>query len=126
MKRIAITFLLLALCSCSKNKLDDAPLDGEWILTNVACFCYFEEDYDFTTSSIIFDVNNNQITVKNEGELTFLRESGTYSYSGKENEISFDNNKSYTFSIEDSVLTLNYIDEPNIADDEVSYIYRKK
>jgi hypothetical protein len=115
-------------CSCNKNNVDDDALEGEWILTDVSCFCYFEEDYDFTTNKIIFDTENSQIAVESDSRFNLLKESGTYSYSGKKNEIYFDNDKKlrYTFSIEGFELTLIYQDDPDYLDDEISYIYRKK
>lgn len=126
MKRIVLIFLVFITISCTKDKLEDASLEGEWILTNVSCFCYFGEDYDFTSNSLTFNSKENEITVENNEEFTFLMESGTYNYLGKDDQISFDDNRSYIFSIEGSTLSLSYVDDPSLADDEISYTYRKK
>lgn len=121
--------LLLSVCllniSCSKDEVSDGSLEGEWVLTNVSCFCGFGEDYDFTTTQISFDTNNNKVTIENNGEFTFIKESGTYSYSGNGNRIVIDGERSYTFSVLNATLEIVFEDNPNIADDEVSYSFRR-
>lgn len=124
MKKAIFIFLIFLATSCTKDELEDTSLDGEWILTNVSCFCYFEDDHDFSTSSIIFNTDENQATIENKGE-THLMESGVYGYASKNEQISFGNNRWYIFSVEGSKLTLIYVDEPGLADDEISYTYER-
>lgn len=125
MKKISCIFFVFLLCACSKNEPEDNALEGSWVLTNVICFCGFGEDYDFSTTTLVFDASKNQLTIENNGEYEFIRESGTYSYTGNSDQIRLDNGNSYTFKIEGSTLQLFYIDEPNIADDEVTYQFKR-
>ena len=116
---------LIFLVSCSKGEPEDSSLEGKWVLTDVACFCGFGEDYDFSTSMIEFDTAKNKITIENNGEYQFLRESGTYNYSGKDNTIKFDNGGSYIFEIDSANLRIVLEDDPNIADDEITFYYKR-
>lgn len=125
MKKLILFILIVCVVSCSKEDLKDSSLEGEWILTKVSCYCGFGQDYDFSTSKVRFNTEENKITIENKGEFSFLRESGTYNYSGNDNRISFDDNSSYIFRIEGTTLYLSFIDEPGIADDEVNYTYIK-
>ena len=117
--------------SCSNKEVEDNSevkdnsLEGEWVLNNVACFCGFGQDYDFSSSTITFNTAENKITIENNGEFQFLRESGTYSYSGKDNTLEFDNGNSYIFEIDGADLRLIFEDEPNIADDEITFYYSR-
>ena len=151
MKKLILFILIVFTISCAKEDLKDgsledvkdsslegvkdnslevedvknSSLEGEWILTKVDCYCPFLEDYDFSTNSIRFNTQQNKITIENQDDFYFLRESGTYNYAKEGDRISFDNNKSYIFRIESAILYLSFIDEPSITDDEVSYTYRK-
>lgn len=116
---------LIFLISCSKSEPEDSFLEGKWVLNDVACFCGFGEDYDFSTSTIVFDTDRNKITIENNGEYQFLRESGTYNYSGKDKTIKFDKGGSYIFEIDGANLRLVLEDKPNIADDEITFYYKR-
>ena len=124
--------LVGALCisfSCANDEVSD-PVDndlaGEWVLTNISCFCFFEEDTDFSATRLTFNTDENKATVQNLGENTYFKESGTYRYNGKENNIKFSDGTSYTFTIEGTVLQLDFVDNPDIADDEVLYSFRSE
>lgn len=126
MRKVLYSILfLMFLVSCSKNEVEDNSLEGEWVLNNVACYCGYGEDYDFSSSTISFHTASNIITIENNGEYQFLRESGSYSYSGKGNTIKLDNGNSFLFEIDGDNLRLIYEDDPNIADDEVTYSYNR-
>ncbi|MFS4454698.1 lipocalin family protein [Maribacter sp. 2304DJ31-5] len=123
MKKSVFTLLTILCISCSKEELKDTTLQGEWVLDNVVCFCGFGPDYDFSSTTITFNTNENKISIRNSGEFTFLRDTGTYSYTGEGNRITMDNERFYVFDVEDNTLTLIFVDEPNIADDEVTYSF---
>ena len=111
--------MCILLVSCNPDDepaIADAALEGEWILTNVACFCGFEPDTDFTLTRLIFEPENNKITVIQDGD---------YSYGGQGDRFGFSDNSVFRFEINGSLLTLTYQDNPRIADDEVFYTLRR-
>ena len=126
-KLVVILSLLFYACT-----LDDEPaiaddgLQGEWILTNVSCFCGFDPDTDFTLTRILFDTDNSKITVIQNGGNTFFREAGVYYYGGQGDRIGFADDTVYRFESNGSLLTLTFQDDPQIADDEVFYSFKRK
>jgi hypothetical protein len=130
MKQLALLFLLLiALSSCTKEaqKVSD-ELQGQWILTQVVCFCYFDE-YDFTQNQLWIFPEEGVLLAK--GPLTDainvapLNDPASFTLKDQVLEIK-DHDRSYTLEQEGNKLTLSYIDNPMIADDEVSYIFEKR
>ena len=127
MKKVFGFFLvLIVFASCSSDLDPEVPvsLDGKWVLLNVSCFCSFDEEVDFSTNSIEVNSINNEITIENTGDV-FLGESGTYTYVVNEDEITF-NNKTYVLTANESNLILNFVDDPGISDDEISYSYKRE
>lgn len=129
MKNFILLFGVLLFLSCSEDdnggEVVDAGLQGQWTLTNVSCFCAFGENPNFMATNIVFDIDNNELEVNNTGENVYFRENGTYKYSGNGNELTFSNGRSYVFEINGTELSLIFVDEPNIADDEISYTFIK-
>ncbi len=126
MRRIT-TILLLAIfaVSCSVDNQEEAivnvDLEGDWVLENVSCFCFFEPDTDFSTHRISFA--GSKLTVINEGDHFFLTKSGDYDYSVEGNLITLPDGAQYRYQQEGEELLLSFVDEPQIADDEVSLTY---
>ena len=112
--------------SCStdeeRNTVDDS-LEGEWILSNISCFCFFEEDTDFSTTRLRFNTKDGKVTVDNTGSNTYFKESGTYTYSSEGNVIRLSATEAYVITIKGSSLQLVFEDNPDVADDEVSYSF---
>ena len=125
MKKLLLLALFITSVSCSKNKIDDATLNGEWTLVDVSCFCFFPDPKDFNMTQVEFDSSENEIIITNSGESTYLMENGTYTYTGSGNRITFENGRSYNFEVDGSNLQLIFIDEPNIADDEITYSFER-
>lgn len=128
-KWLVIIGVLCISFSCSNDEVsdpEDDALDGEWVLTNISCFCFFEEDTDFSTTQLTFNTKDNTLTVQNSGQNTYFKESGTYSYSGEGTRIQLSSSEAYIFTLKSTSLQLVYEDNPEIADDEVSYSFRKK
>ena len=125
MKRIFLVLIMIVfITSCTKDNDDDlkSDLDGKWSLTNVSCFCWFEENPDFSGNKIMFD--GSILKVENSGELEFLTNAaGAYSLQG--NVITLINGQQYTYIVKLDVLKLTFVDEPGIADDEVFMEYRR-
>jgi len=124
MKKILILFLVVfSSCSNNDDEVDDNSLNGEWTLTNVSCFCGFPDPPEFNLTQVNFNSDNNEVTVTNTGSQVYFREDGTYSYTGNGNRIRIEGDRSYDFEILGNTLELVFVDEPNIADDEVSYSF---
>tara|TARA_R110002167_G_scaffold134051_15_gene319425 strand:- start:762 stop:1142 length:381 start_codon:yes stop_codon:yes gene_type:complete len=122
-----ITTILLAvlfLVSCSKDYDDviNVDLEGKWTLTEAYCYCAFNDTTDFSVHKIIFE--GSTLMVKNSGDPKFLNDaSGSYQVDG--NLISLPNGSKFRYAINGDVLTLIFVDNPNIADDELTLAYRR-
>ena len=127
MKKILVLLVALCFASCSNddNEVEDDLLNGEWTLTNVSCFCGFPDPPEFNLTQITFDAANNEIVVLNSGSQVYFRENGTYSYSGNNTRITFENGQSFDFEVSGNTMQLLFIDEPDIADDEVNYTFER-
>ena len=123
MKRLApliLTTVLLISCSNDRDDSFDTALEGTWVLTDVYCFCFFGENPDFSGHSITFTAND--LEVENAGEFEFLTNvSGNFTLEG--NRITLINSAQYTYEIEGTLLRLTFVDDPGIADDEVTMVY---
>mgnify|MGYP000253522864 CR=1 FL=1 len=124
------TILLLAILavSCSPDNTEEGvvnvDLEGSWVLEDVSCFCYFEPDTDFSSHRISFAGSN--LTVVNEGDYSFFSESGDFNYTVAGNLITMPDGAQYRYKIDNQQLQLIFVDDPLLADDEVSFIYYKK
>ncbi len=127
MKRFFLLILVLVFsCETSDDQVIlDYQVEGEWMLTEISCFCAFDPEIDFTETRLLFDVDTSSVTVINDGNNQLFKESGIYKYGGQNNIISFPDETSYQFEVKGSQLSLIYLDEPNIADDEVAYYFRR-
>lgn len=130
MKKVILFVFLAVSISCSN---DDHPnknpeLNGEWYLANISCFCGFDEGVDFNDFTLHFDNSKNMLHLDNPTEsYYYIAESGSYEYNLQGNIISIEgSDDSYRYEFEDSNLILTLIDEPEIADDELSLTYHRK
>lgn len=130
-QRIALLFFLVIGFSCSIDALRDSDYDeelrGQWILEDVSCFCYFE-GYDFT---------RNQLWFFPEDELVLTKSTAPYSIGISESNIltavEFESKvirekksgRKYEYTFNGNRLTLTYLDDAQIADDEITYTYIK-
>jgi hypothetical protein len=112
------------MASCSKDNDDiiNVELEGKWILTDAACFCGFEPATDFSVHQITF--YGSILTVTNSGQPQFLvGDSGSYIVNG--NLITLHNGAQFTYVVKNDVLELTFVDNPNVADDELFLVYEK-
>ncbi len=125
MKKVLVSLFVVFLVSCSNDgdRLEDSVLNGQWTLTNVSCFCGFPDPPEFNLTQVTFVAASNQIIVSNNGSQVYFREDGTYPYTGTDNQITFENNRTFTFDINGDRLDLVFVDNPQIADDEVTYSF---
>ncbi|QCX01354.1 hypothetical protein FGM00_15010 [Aggregatimonas sangjinii] len=124
------TILLLAILavSCSADNPEEGvvnvDLEGNWVLENVSCFCFFEPDTDFSTHRISFE--GSKLTVSSTDDNFFLMEDGKYNYTVAGNLITFPDGVQYRYQVDNQQLQLNFVDNPELADDEVTFTYYKK
>ncbi len=120
---------LFLLNSCDEleevGPLMETTLNGQWELQDVSCFCFFEIDYDFTTSTLVINASEGLATFEHT-EDTFILDSGVYNFTINNDQISFGEDQWYIYSIEDATLTLSFVDNPAIADDEITYTFMRK
>ena len=124
-KSIFFLVILYVFASCSSDdNIINPELDQTWVLNNVTCFCFFGDDFDFTTHKLTFHSSEKTVTIENSGDSSFIAPSGTYPYTDNGEIIEIDG-RQYTYEIKANSLNLHFVDEPLIADDEVSFFYTK-
>ena len=114
------------------NKMEDTPslssqIDGIYILENISCFCYFE-NYDFSQNSLWIFSEQGVIISKgdNDGWFDVLPFNEPINYKLQDDTLSFSlSDRKYLIEVTEEKLLLNYIDNPLIADDEISYTFVK-
>jgi len=130
--RICITYLLLftILVSCEKLKEVNQPsstseLQGKWELKNASCFCFFPDHFDFGAHKLEFDSTADELIVENSDDTFFITDAGTYPIIIEIDRITIKNSIEYNYRIEGKTLILTFIDNPQIADDEILLTYSK-
>ena len=131
LKRLLIFFVAIILASCLKeNNLSNSQigaLEGRWQLESVSCFCYFE-DYDFTVNELWISAKASIIISRNQnGQPLGVTDNEIVTPVDVRNNELRDviSNRSYTFEVKDDRLDIHYIDNPQIADDEISYFFKR-
>jgi hypothetical protein len=130
-KGVLILVFTTSLSSCLKeNYLSNSQIDeleGRWQLQQVSCFCYFE-DYDFTVNELWISAKSSVVLSRNQnGQPLGITDNEIVTpIRVRNNELTdLISNRSYTFDLDADVLNIHYIDNPQIADDEISYSYRR-
>ncbi|WP_339625363.1 hypothetical protein [uncultured Maribacter sp.] len=122
---VVLPLFFLACDPEGEPAIADAALEGEWVLSQVVCYCSFEPDTDFTLTKVVFDTDRDLVKVTHDGEYAFFRETGEHFYGGQGDRLGFSDNSVYRFDVEGSLLTLTFQDSPEIADDEVTFLFKK-
>ncbi len=131
MRNFTIYLLLFTvLVSCEKfEEVNQFPstseLQGKWELQNASCFCFFPDDFDFGAHKLEFDTTANQLIVENSEETFFVTGAGTYPFVAENNRITIKGSIEYNYQIEGGTLSLTFIDNPQLADDEILLTYSK-
>lgn len=126
-KLFTILFMTILFVSCSNDNNEDSnttptPLEGKWTLGNVSCFCAFGNNPDFTGHKLTFEGNN--LKVENTGEFKFFTDAaGIFTVQG--DLITFKNGEQYTYELSSGALSLTFVDDPQIADDEINLNYKQ-
>ncbi|SNY94612.1 hypothetical protein [Flagellimonas pacifica] len=124
-KAVFLFTLLFVFNSCSSDDdVVDAALNGTWVLNKASCFCGFGEDFDFSGHKLTFDSSEQRVIVENTDDTWFVAESGTYTFINNGSTINI-NGRLYTYDIEGNSLNLIFVDNPDIADDEIGLFYTK-
>ena len=115
------------MCQKDNTTNNTDELNGQYILQNVSCFCSFK-DYDFSVYQLWFFPNKNLIVSKGSGYdgvyLSSLNEPEEYNLIDGVLTLT-DSNKKYVVNLNSGDVTLTFIDDPLIADDEITYYFKK-
>ena len=125
MKKLILILLFIPLvfsCSGNDDVIKTPEIEGQYILQNVSCFCYFE-NYDFTKNQLWFfpqkdvlvskgDINDGIFITKPNEPSKFLIYDGVLTLN--------DNEKEYSIEVKQNEIILTYIDNPEAADDEIT------
>lgn len=125
MKYLITAFLLLVF-TCEKSEVKVVhSVEGQWILEDVSCFCFFEED-SFKDSQLWFFPAKSQLVSKGIVGKSFSISTLNVpiSYTLIDDVLEVDT-RQYTIQHDGDRLILSYIDNPDIADDEITFYYRK-
>lgn len=127
MKHLAIGFLLLILNCERKDVSSFTQLEGQWILERVSCFCNFD-NYDFEENQLwVFPKENLLLSKGVEGKalsISSLNQAEEFFYSNDILTV-VSTQRSYIVRLTENELMLSYIDNPQIADDEITFVFRK-
>lgn len=130
--RYPILCLLFFSVIVSCDKLDEvgeppatSDLEGKWTLQSARCFCFFPDDFDFSVHQLDFDTITNEVRVDNSDETNFVTGNGTYPFTIQNDSIIIKESIAYTYQIEGTILILTFVDDPQLADDEISLVYSK-
>lgn len=117
----------ILLMGCEGDEIDSSVLEGQWILQNISCFCYFGEEPKFDQHYIWFFPDKGLMVANGNGAAATFKEPGqVYSYTIKDQLLGFnDDSRKYAIEINQNQLSLRYIDNPQIADDEITYIFTR-
>ncbi len=126
MKPIVFSFFLVFFTCQDADVSLEAPLEGQWILENASCYCFFE-DYDFESNQLWFFPKKNMLLSKGiEGDavsISAINKPIEYTITNK--ILKLPTGRRYSMDFTEDNLTLTYIDVPEIADDEITYFFRK-
>jgi hypothetical protein len=116
---------ILLFSGCKENSINANNLNGKWVLSEAQCYCWFGENYNFNKHTIDFDFESQKVQIQNNEQIDFIEKTGVYPFKVKDNEVTINNDKSYTFEISENQMRLIFKDEPMIADDELTLIYKR-
>ena len=126
MRYLMLYFLFLL--SCNNETIIETPrVEGQYILQDVSCYCDFD-NYDFTKNQVWFFPDDDILVSKGDSKngvfISKPNEPSKYQiYNGilTLNETG----KEYTIELDEDKIILSYIDNPDIADDEITYVFKK-
>jgi hypothetical protein len=129
--RNLVFLVVFVFLSCSvdglRNREGRSELEGQWILEDVSCFCYFQ-NYEFSLNQLWFFPEQGYILSRSTAPYSLgISESNQLSdiqfLDGVFQEMS--SGRKYEYNLNENQLTIRYIDDEQIADDEITYTYLK-
>jgi len=118
---------IVQMCQEDNTTNNRDKLSGQYILQKVSCFCFFE-DYDFSVYQLWFFPSKNLIVSKgNEyGGVYISSPNEPEEYNLIDGVLTLtDSNKEYVVNFTNDEVTLAFIDDPLVADDEITYYFKK-
>ena len=115
------------MCQKDNTTNNTDELSGQYILQNVSCFCFFE-DYNFSVNQLWFFPSKNLIISKgNEYDGVYISTPNKpEEYNLTDGVLTLRNsNKEYVINFTNDEVTLTFIDDPLIANDEITYYFKK-
>ena len=124
-----LTAMLLAFTLCEEEPIIsdlEFELSDTWVLDNKICYCYFGEDADFNNTWMNFDPTLKTISVTEYGPEPYGSEFiGTQPYRVRGDVVTIKSGRSYQVKVSGNFATWTYLDVPEIADDEVTFVFRR-
>ena len=115
------------MCQKDNTTNNTGELSGQYILQNVSCFCFFE-NYDFSVNQLwVFPNKNLLVTKGNEYDgvhISIPNEPSEY-YLIDDVLTLTQSNRDYIVNFNNDEVRLTFIDDPLIADDEITYYFKK-
>ena len=117
----------MSMCDSEEIIDNDDKLEGQYILQNVSCYCLFE-DYDFTLNQLWFFPDKNLLLSKgDEYDGAYISSPNEpFEYSLIDRLLTLTrSNREYVVNFDNDIVILTYVDDPQIADDEITYYFKK-
>ncbi len=128
MKYFLLSFLfVIQMCQKDNNTNSLGELEGQYILQNVVCECFFE-DYNFNGNQLWFFPNKSLILSKGSEymRVSISTPNQPAEYNLIDNILTLNqSNRQYLVNANNDEVTLTFIDDPLIADDEITYYFKK-
>lgn len=120
---ILISVFLNGCSGESEVNLISPDLNGEWILREAVCFCFFPEGFNFGAHRLNINAETNRVVVENDPDAIFIKTPGEYSLTAEGTILTIDGDEQFSYRITEDGLELRSIDNPDLADDELTLIY---
>ena len=128
MKPFIFSILFIVLfCQRDNTTNNSDELRGQYILQNVNCECFFE-NYDFSVNQLwVFPSKNLIVSKGNQYDGVYISSpNNPEEYIQIDGVLTLtDSNKEYVVNFNDDEVTLTFIDDPLIVDDEITYYFKK-
>lgn len=118
---------MVSMCENDVVTMNSEELEGQYVLQNVSCFCFFE-NYDFSVNQLWFFPDENLVVSKADTHdgVFITKPNEPVDYILIDGVLTLtESNKEYMVNFNDDEVTLTFVDDPLIADDEITYYFKK-
>lgn len=120
---LATAMIITFFSSCGvKKSAETASIYGNWELEKAICFCPFTDETDFSGNTL--EIQSNQIDINSPKNMQFIKPTGEYTFSTQDNYLKIGETVEYSYEIKDGKLIIKFLEEPELADDELTLIYK--